>query len=141
MKKQIRRNVFETNSSSMHSLSIIGSDRMVQLTGENDVVSVGYGEFGWGYDRLNSPREKISYLITQYSENDDMIDRIKDAVKDYTGFVLNIVEGNEDDWDDGKGYIDHQSQGMICEFISDKQSIIDIVFNEKYTIIIDNDNH
>lgn len=130
---KIRRNVFETNSSSMHSLSVIGSDRMSSLTSRDGIVVVGEGEFGWSYDTLKTPSEKLSYLVTEYSGQEDMIDMIKEAVKDYTGLTMAVYEN--------EGYIDHQSQGMIADYITDKQSIIDIVFNDKNVIIIDNDNH
>lgn len=130
---KIRRSVFETNSSSMHSLSVIGSDRMTQLESKDGIVVVGEDEFGWGYEELSTPVEKLSYLVTQYSGDDNMIDLIKEAVKDYTGLTLAVYEND--------GYIDHQSQGMISEYITDKQSIIDLVFNDKNVIIIDNDNH
>lgn len=131
---KIRRNVFETNSSSMHSLSVIGSDRVSTLTTSKDgIIVVGEGEFGWGYDTLTTPSEKLSYLVTEYSGQEEMIDMIKEAVKDYTGLTMAVYED--------EGYIDHQSQGMISEYVSDKQSIIDLVFNDKNVIIIDNDNH
>jgi len=130
---KIRRNVFETNSSSMHSLSVIGSDRMTTLTSKDGIVVVGEGEFGWGYETLKTPTAKLSYLVTQYSGDEDMIDLIKEAVKDYTGLTLAVYESG--------GYIDHESEGMISEYITDKQSIIDLVFNEKNVIVIDNDNH
>ena len=136
---KVRRNVFETNSSSMHSLSVIGSDRMTTLENKDGVVVVSYGEFGWGYDSLTTPTEKLSYLITQYSEDEDILETIKEAVFDYTGLKMVIYESKTDYWE--KGYIDHQSQGMISEYITDKQSIIDIVFNDKNVIVIDNDNH
>ena len=136
---KVRRNVFETNSSSMHSLSVIGSDRMTTLESKDGVVVVSYGEFGWGYDSLTTPSEKLCYLVTQYSESEDMLDKIKEAVFDYTGLKLIIYEPKDSFWE--KGYIDHQSDGMISEYITDKQSIIDIVFNNKNVIIIDNDNH
>lgn len=139
MKRTIRRNVFETNSSSMHSLSIIGSDRITNDIGDGDEIIVTYGEFGWGYDTLTTPQEKISYLITQYQDDEDMLERISSAIKNYTGKNLVILETGDEYYK--KGYIDHASQGMICEYIDTEQSIVDIVFNEKYKIIIDNDNH
>lgn len=130
---KIRRNVFETNSSSMHSLSVIGSDRMSTLESKDGIVVVSEGEFGWGYDALTTPKQKLSYLVTEYSGEEEMIDVIKEAVKDYTGLSLAVYEND--------GYIDHQSRGMISEYITDKQSIIDLVFNDKNVIVIDNDNH
>ena len=141
MRKQIRQSVFETNSSSMHSLTIQGKD-MVEFKVKTDELrpwNVSYGEFGWGYDKLNTPEEKLSYLITEYQDDEEMIDMINEALIEYTGSPLSI-KIRRNDWYP-KGHIDHQSQGMIREYITDKQSIIDIVFNRECTIIIDNDNH
>lgn len=133
----IRQSVFETNSSSMHSLSIIGSDRMTNVITEDATVT--YGEYGWGYDTLTHPLDKISYIITQYSDDEEMKETVKRAFKNYTGFELTIVETGDKYY--SKGYIDHESYGMICEFVKDENAIVDIVFNDKYTIVIDNDNH
>lgn len=130
---KIRRNVFETNSSSMHSLSIIGSDRMRDVNFGEKVV-IQQDEFGWGYEELTTPIEKLSYLYTEYCEDGYMLDMIKEAVKDYTGAKVEYEVIFE-------GYIDHESRGMIRDSITGKQSIVDLVFNDKNVIIIDNDNH
>lgn len=137
--KNIRRSVFETNSSSMHSLSIIGSSRLTPKKNFPSVINVEYGEFGWGYDRLSDPVEKLSYLITEYSEDKTMIKKIVKIFEDYTGSKVIIEDNGEGDY--AKGYIDHQSSGMISELIDDGLSICDLLFDEKYAIIIDNDNH
>jgi len=137
--KNIRRSVFETNSSSMHSLSIIGSSKMHDGKFKNKIC-LEFDEFGWGYDRLSTPTEKASYLITEYSDDRNMLGRIVKVFEDYTGSAVFIPEINEVDYH-ANGYIDHQSQGMICKFITDDNSIRDLLFDERYSIIIDNDNH
>lgn len=137
--KNIRRSVFETNSSSMHSLSIIGSSNMVSKDKFGKITRVKYGEYGWGYDRLSTPVEKLSYMITEYKDNDYMFDLVIKTFEDYTGSTVIIEE-----LDDGyypKGYIDHQSHGTIDDVLSDSITIRDILFDYKYSIIIDNDNH
>jgi len=73
--KQIRRGVFETNSSSSHSVTI-SKDRIelteddyikrvdhMAKTGKNKVM-LEFGEFGWGWDVLSDPSSKLSYLAT-----------------------------------------------------------------------------
>ena len=136
-KRTIRRNVFETNSSSMHSLSIVGSDRLYNPINKDTVIY--YGEFGWGYEELTSPEDKLSYLITQYNDDESKLEMIKSAFKKHTGFEMIIADMRGGYWE--KGYIDHQSQGMICEYITDEQSVINLVFNQSNVIIVDNDNH
>jgi hypothetical protein len=138
--KNIRRGVFETNSSSVHSLSMLGKTKMYSGKFQKNII-LTYGEFGWGHDYLSDPLEKASYLITEYSEDNEMIEKIIKVIEDYTGSEVLILEKNSDNAYYKKGYIDHQSQGMIRDFAYDEDSIRDIIFDEKYSIIIDNDNN
>ena len=50
MKRQIRRKVFETNSSSMHSLTVekLGVTEYLHVDEVENKVIVNYGEFGRG---------------------------------------------------------------------------------------------
>ena len=54
MKRQIRSGVFETNSSSIHSIAIPRSCKAV------DSVSFSIGEFGWEWDEADA----ANYLYT-----------------------------------------------------------------------------
>lgn len=71
MKRQVRRNVFETNSSSMHSLSIAkrGVTEYLHVDECTNKVVTEFGEFGWGYDEYNDPETKLSYLVTMIGES------------------------------------------------------------------------
>ena len=76
--KQIRRNVFETNSSSSHAISFSSSNHNLdytQLVPDIDgVIHTWFDEFGWGYygyADTNSAQVKLSYLITQICETND----------------------------------------------------------------------
>jgi hypothetical protein len=156
--KKIRKNVFETNSSSMHSLCMVGSDRMLKCE-YGDVVTIRPGEFGWGGDGVDTPLEKLQYICTmiQYKDSEVYDDAksvsesiyfkwVSEMFKDYTGSDLKYVPlGNTGScYDDG--YIDHQSTDTLDEKWSEdevtfKNNMRDIVFNEKYFIAVDNDNH
>jgi hypothetical protein len=59
--KTIRRSVFETNSSSMHSISL-ASNGKIQVPLFPLVLECG--EFGRGYDEFNDPQTKLSYVLT-----------------------------------------------------------------------------
>ena len=61
MKLQIRKGVFETNSSSTHAISIRNNS-----VGNNypEEVSFELGTFGWEYDHYNDTHTKASYLWT-----------------------------------------------------------------------------
>ena len=74
---KIRNNVFETNSSSTHSLVFSKKDRKseypLELDAyhqcyddvENGLLCIKFGEFGWGPAILVDARDKLNYLMTQ----------------------------------------------------------------------------
>ena len=68
--KTIRKNCFETNSSSTHSLCITTEDKYLQLVPNSDgsIVLTG-GEFGWGWDKFNDPLTKANYCALDNLHN------------------------------------------------------------------------
>ena len=60
MQTQIRRGVFETNSSSVHSISIIKDDFKGSLPKKFTIDC--NGEFGWEVDTYDCPISKAAYL-------------------------------------------------------------------------------
>lgn len=93
MKKLIRKGVFETNSSSCHSLSIEKSDTTTVLdtiypNEEGNVVLEG-GEFGWEVEVYNDAYTKANYvavmiLLLQSSKEDFKTREDKSVFKYYT---------------------------------------------------------
>ena len=74
---QIRQGVFETNSSSTHSICI--SREHVEPT---DFISFHLGYFGWGNDKVNA----ADYLYTAIMTMDDWeekLDKLKSILDDY----------------------------------------------------------
>lgn len=145
MKYQVRRGVFETNSSSMHSISVMGAPRMVDKSVFPDELVLTGDEYGWSGPPLTSYVDKLNYMVTEYQYREDMLELIRTVYEDYTGKRL-VIDIDEDDYI----YIDHQSQGTIAEFIgyfegyeekSLNEALADFIFNENKFIIIDNDNH
>lgn len=65
MKKLIRKNVFETNSSSTHSISVDNSFNLYESLelNENDNVVLTGGEFGWGWSKHNDALVKANYIL------------------------------------------------------------------------------
>jgi hypothetical protein len=155
---QIRKNVFETNSSSTHSLVISNKERAYNynLPVEAGVLTIPFGEFGWGPDILATPIEKLSYLVTDRIDIYDIPDEIKDddeaiqslimdsepireiidAIKSCCSEVEEVCFELVDNWNPF-GYVDHQSYGTSRE---DGLSIEEIVFSNKVIIMISNDN-
>ena len=70
--RQERHNIFETNSSSTHSVSLtnMSSDipNFEQLDSYVDpadhYIHMTFGEFGWGYDEYTDAYTKLQYLLT-----------------------------------------------------------------------------
>lgn len=87
MKRVIRRGVFETNSSSTHTVTIVGKDKYTYGINEKDIpeiytdfkvdprynkVLVDFGEFGWGPNAYNDPMIKLSYALTMIASTECM---------------------------------------------------------------------
>ena len=142
MKRQIRRNTFETNSSSVHTLAFDKSGRkpsILPLNTNNEVV-VYMREFGKDFRYYTTQEEKLSYLITcckyiaRGFDNESIYDtyefkKIRDVLIDYIPGCTGVeICGFYDD-----GAIDHQSQPYgdfeIINIYDDDQ-IIDFIFND-----------
>lgn len=163
MKKQIRYGVFETNSSSMHSLTIYSRSCHYYTTSfeiENNYVVVRPGEFGWGYDEFSSPSVKLEYAVllalssVEYSitseeefyesEEFQMLNDLIKYTTPYDGIILKDFNFKYDEkWSsfDHEGYIDHQSKMPLNMFLSEYGiDLEDFIFGDN-VLIIDNDNH
>lgn len=75
MKCRIRKEVFETNSSSMHSLVIKGEKKInrEQLKiNENGFIEVETDDYTWGYFILETAQEKLNYIVSCKINEDDL---------------------------------------------------------------------
>ncbi len=146
---QIRRGIFETNSSSSHSISVIGGDRYTDksklyVNPKTHVIEVTGDEYGWDANPCRLPIEKLDYIVTYISQLEGLEDSVyfkwlSEMVKDYTGYPLEFV-GDEYDI-----FIDHQSFHLLSDFLPHnekefKEKTKELVFNDKYSIVISNDN-
>jgi len=78
-KKLIRNNVWETNSSSCHSISIQKCDTNLYdrlYPNEDGLIELTGGEFGWGYDKYTDALTKANYIAVA-------IFLLESAAKDY----------------------------------------------------------
>lgn len=78
MNKKIRKSVFETNSSSSHTLSIKVGDNSdkIYTDVDNEIVFVG-GIFGWGFEKHKDATTKANYLAVLLMSFDDYYKRYK----------------------------------------------------------------
>lgn len=151
--KQIRKGVFETNSSSTHSICIA---KDAELTIPKS-LHFDFGEFGWEYDTLQSLGEKASYLYTgliansRKEDSNKIIQILKDKGIDVTAEEP-IYENRSYTGSDGKlveytageniGYVDHSNEmtdflNAVCE---DEGKLMRYLFSDLSFIITGNDN-
>lgn len=158
----IRRAVFETNSSSSHSITIVGGTyRPDRLHAEDGVVTIYGGKFGWGVEQFNDAATKASYCLVyahgpeidleldgktgesietrREPTHPELLERLRQVIASETGCEVEFnMRG---------GYIDHQSNGeygtpgVCAEAFKTDETLRDFIFNPKSRLLIDNDNH
>lgn len=154
---KLRKGTFETNSSSSHSLVYSKKNRgyTYDLPVDDDgVLTIPFGEFGWGPQVLKDPIDKLSYVLTDrcgykyydISQNksweeiveelkeDEDVQNIIDIIKTYCDNVKDVTFETPGSYYP-TGYVDHQSRGT-----SNDDDISEIIFNNNIIILIDNDN-
>ena len=151
MKRVIRKSVWESNSSSVHSLQI-SSDGMEpsKLPVDKDgYITVEYGEFGKDGTVYSTQEDKLSYLVTQcyylggwdYDVNRDNnyhFRNVEDAIIDYTGAKGIKIVGGEPE-------IDHQTVSSmeyelhLIQNEYDEKEIQSFVFNKYISLLCDCD--
>jgi hypothetical protein len=131
----IRTGVWETNSSSCHSVSIANETKEFVLDSlypdDFRVINIYGGEFGWEWERYNDAETKANYAAQQFSNNEDILDLIKEVIIEQTGAV-DVKFVNLD-----SGYVDHDSVGILD---SDKESLRQFIFNKNSWLFLGNDN-
>lgn len=154
--KQIRKSVFETNSSSTHSVTI--KDGPLDYVNEEDKIEVYPGEFGWEEERYTTFPKKLSYAYTHamhWGSSSDLI-RLNNVLKKHFNRTIIYKDLNSNVYDyetllelkeNGDhihskfGFIDHQSTDVSeCIFTSD-YTLEQFLFNTNSYFTTDNDNH
>lgn len=155
MTKHIRGSVFETNSSSTHSLVLAGTDNILAApfnsnVMERGVITVYSGEYGWEVETFTDIYDKLSYLYTDAMLNasdtdypdpkeNKKLQMIVDAVKEHTGCDVQFAQENDFY---PFGYIDHQSVGLCDEvWEAGIEGVKQFVFNPDSYFKTDNDNY
>ena len=156
---KIRKNVFETNSSSTHSIVISKKDRGYSFdfpVDEEGKLIIPFGKFGWTSAILRDPIDKLSYYITDngpgYQDEEDegpwekRLEEFKES--ELYKEVIDLIHSNcpyvkEIEFEPADrefypfGYVDHGSCGTSK---SQGLSLYTLVFNNSVIILIDNDN-
>lgn len=133
MKINVRKNVFETNSSSSHSIHIDRSTRLFDtslLPDKHGHITLRGGQFGWEWKRYNDAKTKANYMAINGSGLNNKL--LTTAIKEFTG-------ANHVLYSLGDSYIDHQSTSLFSEFKTTKE-VIHFIFNPNCWLITGNDN-
>jgi hypothetical protein len=154
MTKQIRKNVFETNSSSSHSLTLSASDIVAQPFEAHvlraGVLTLEKGEFGWTWERFYQAERKAAYLFTQIFHDDipegeaesvtkalreqsrqfDMLCRV---IEEHTGVKVLATPGSE-------GYVDHDSDHVGMDLFHSEEKLRQFLFSPESFLETGNDN-
>jgi hypothetical protein len=164
--RKVRRSVFETNSSSTHSISIAsGAETLDTLPVEYDgVCRIFPGEFGWGVETHTDAATKASYALTwamscedyhvwsaaggrseeTVGNKEEALAMLREVIQEATGCREVVFVGGEEGDDDPWGYIDHQSiegdGGPGKQAFATKQTLRDFIFKPASQLHICNDN-
>lgn len=150
--KTIRHGVFESNSSSSHSITIENETVFTSIVPDTmgEIRLIG-GEFGWETDDHYHPLTKANYcaqdLFYMYSGYDSdsvsskMLDTnqrfnlLKEVIEEHTGakVVFNIKSLQN-------GYIDHQSIGTSDKAFKSKETLKNFIFGKMSYLHTGNDN-
>lgn len=99
--KLIRNSVFETNSSSCHSISVDSTMILnnIPTPDENGEIFIGSRDFGWEYHKYNYFYDKAAYLIVYIrdwtgSKVDEFKAIFENVVSEVTGCTKILYEDN-----------------------------------------------
>lgn len=136
-KIQIRNGLFETNSSSVHTIVIgnNGEDFYKELP-EN--LNFRFDDFGWEIDVFTSTEKKASYLYTAivYCGKQEYLDIIKSKLEKWG--VQCMFEKNDEDY----YYIDHGNElkAWLDSVCNKEEYLLNYLFSEGSFVATGNDN-
>lgn len=156
MKLTIRKSMFETNSSSMHSIIITKNNDSYDekelkvykgiLRFLEDDIEFSRSPFQF----LNTWRGKVAYAIASYCQE---YERDDEEAKEFISNLETIIKKHVEDFDHIElpdpedtwypyGYVDHQSAGLLQKFLSKENvTLEDFIFIPKYIVVIDGDEY
>ena len=150
MKQAIRRGVFETNSSSTHTICI---NKDFKWPLRENSIKFGTGEFGWEFEEYYDICSKAEYLheaIISASNDEKEYEELKaEFTKLLNDIGIEQVNWAEIEWDeygypdwDSHGYIDHGNElyEMIQAMLKDPNLFYGFLFNDNSCVCTGNDN-
>lgn len=151
MKIQVRKNIFETNSSSIHSLVIGNNNENIYENLPSEIHFNG-GEYGWENEVYNDIENKANYLYTGIVNNnlvDELVPKIKDILSKWNITPIfqetNKKMYNNEEYDEfkhGYYYIDHSYdlQDFLNTVCNNEELLMNFLFSDGSFIETGNDN-
>lgn len=151
---KIRRNVFETNSSSVHSIVVcnegLENNRSPFVFNHSPVVFFRLDEFGWSMGVLDDSWERASYFYTAACQlrQHDVKDEIIDLLAPF-GIDCVFDEENAPQYEDYNGFhylsnggIDHVDgcQEFVDALMNDGEMLARFLLDDRSFVITGNDN-
>ena len=127
----IRNNVFETNSSSTHSLHIGCGDKIFPKLDNDGNIVIYLDEYGWEFNEYYDLHDRMSYVFSYLCNSDvsDLLIDLIDYIKLQTGANEVIFKGSH-------YYVDHGYEHLTLNF----EWLIDFMFNDGSWFETGNDN-
>lgn len=140
MKRQIRNSVFETNSSSTHSIAISKAPVVA-----DKYIHFGIGEFGWENDCVDTA-DYLYTAILEQNEAEELLGKLKEILNSHS-IEYEFEEPNYETSSDGKykwladGHIDHSSETreFIFAVLDDEDLLMRCLFGDS-CVYTGNDN-
>ncbi len=144
---KIRQGVWETNSSSSHSLSIANAKKPFimdtsLLPDQNGIVFLTGGEFGWNWNKFNDAETKANYLAVFCLDSPDLKKRLTSVIQKQTGCKEVVFKFGKDHSDANWSYIDHQAieDGTPQGAFKTDAKLRNFIFNRNSWLFTGNDN-
>lgn len=146
---KIRNGCFETNSSSSHAMIMMKEDRPLPQMFEperwyrDNEITIWTDDLEFGrspFEVLTDWYRRMCYAIASYGkEHYPEIEAL--MFKRIAGLKKIDFHGNETEYDK-YGYVDHQSNGLLQDFLEKRNiSLEDFIFNDRYIVVIDGDEY
>lgn len=136
-KSVIRKGVFETNSSSVHSICI-AKKNVTGYKGEH--VDFYLGKYGWEFGSA-SPADYLYTAIMCQPDGEEFLDKLK-SILDEKGITYSFQPINKTNGYMRYGGIDHSydTRNFVDAVLSDKDMLMRYLFNPDTSVYTGNDN-
>lgn len=137
---QLRSNIFETNSSSIHTFCVSKEHRDYSyLKGKK--VFIGTGEYGW----YGNCCDALSYLYTALQHHEDEVMKLDKKLKEFgviPVYLSGCLEHGEYNDDDIDGYVDHADcfHEIWDELLKNNDIFMNFIFGPDTAIYLSTDN-